>query len=137
MYQAWCLEPIRYLQPCLNGNIFENHKLMNLELDMLFSNHAAKHIHVLMNGITVLQWLALCGSQGQDFLAKYLSEATTDWSIVKIRQMAKMLESSEATVKHVRSMPTSQPQAQVSQWGIRGLITTNTERRAKTGNLHP
>ena len=63
---------------------------------------------------TLYQGISLFDLQDEDFLVKCLSEATTDWNSLKIRLVAKILESSRATIKHM-SMPTSQPQAQVKQ----------------------
>ena len=99
---------MRYLQPscCLNVGISASYKLMNSELHIIFLCHSAKQIHVLKNGMTVLKQLALCSYpqkttstlsgdtslfslQDQDFLAKCLSEATTEWSAAKIRQVTK------------------------------------------------
>ena len=36
----------------LNGRIFARHKLINSELDIIFSSQSAKQVHVLVNGIT-------------------------------------------------------------------------------------
>ena len=80
---------------------------MTSELDIIFSHHSAKQVHMSMNGMTVLKQLVLSvtikktrnilhsdmfpfGLQNQDFLVKCLSEATTDCSAAKIRQMAKV-----------------------------------------------
>ena len=43
---------MEYLQPWhgLNGSIYANCKLMDSELDVIFSTHSAKQVHVLMNG---------------------------------------------------------------------------------------
>ena len=73
----------------------------------------------------------LFGLQDQDFLAMCLSKATTDWSATKIRQMTKILESSKVTTKHMRSMPASQPQAQVNQLKHQRINFAQYEQKGK------
>ena len=53
--------------------------------------------------------------QDQESLAKCLAEASIDWTAVRIRPMAKKLESSRVTTKCMRNVPNRQPQAQVNQ----------------------
>ena len=54
MYQTWGLESSDASTAIygLNGRISAKDMLMNLEIDMIFSSHSARQVHVLMNGIT-------------------------------------------------------------------------------------
>ena len=54
--------------------------------------------------------------QDQEFLAKCLSEASINWTAIRIRQMAKKLEISRATSNHMGNQAASQPGGQISQF---------------------
>ena len=64
----------------------------------------------------------LFGLQKEEFLAKCLSEASIEWTAIRIWEMAKMLESSRATAKHMKHQPARQPQAEVNQFRYQRLL---------------